>query len=101
LSSGNYILSYEFTRYLGGSPSDPLIVKDISPSKTELKLIPSGEASIEYQAYCVGKVPLDDVSPLYLTFTKTCPYGSLYNNSVSGSQTQIDLLKNMFFIRLL
>ena len=55
LPSGNYICGYQFTRYLAGSPSNHLIIKDVSPSKTEIKLIPSGQTTHEYNAYCVGK----------------------------------------------
>jgi len=98
VSSGNYVLSYNLTRYLAGTPFDPLVIKEISPSKTELKLIPSDKASIRYNAFCVNKMPLDDVSPLYLKLTSTCPYGTLFNSSVSENQTQIDLIKNLFFI---
>ena len=98
LPDGNYILSYQFIRYLAGTPQNPLVIKDISPSKTELKLIPSKEATPEYNAFCTGKIQLNDVAPLYLTLTKDCPYSKLYNDSISNNQAQIDLVKNLFFI---
>lgn len=38
---GQHIASYNFIRNVSGTPSFPLIISDISPSRTELKLIPS------------------------------------------------------------
>lgn len=98
LPSGNYILSYQFTRYLAGKPTSPLVVKEISPSKTELKLIPSGEFTLDYNAFCTGKVVLRELSPLYLNLINNCSYDSLYKNSIDKNQSKIDLIKSLFFI---
>lgn len=98
LSYGSYIISYQLTRYLAGSPPTPLVIKDISPSKTEIKLIPFEKTTRDYTAFCLDKIPLDDVSPLYLKFLKDCPYDSVYKNSQSGNENNIVLIKSMFFI---
>ena len=38
---GQHVASYNFIRNVAGNPTFPLIISDISPSRTELKLIPS------------------------------------------------------------
>lgn len=98
LPYGNYIVGYQFTRYLAGSPSFPLIIKDISPSKTEIKLIPFEQTTQDYNAFCLNKVPLDDVSALYLQLTKECPYDKVYEHSKAENEKNIALIKSMFFI---
>jgi len=98
LPSDSYIFGYQFTRYLAGTPSSPLVVKDVSPSKTEIKLIPSEQSTQQYKAFCLNKILLDDVSPLYLRLIKECPYDKVYKNSQLDNEDQIILVKNMFFI---
>lgn len=98
LSYGNYIIGYQFTRYLAGTPTTPLVIKDISPSKTEIKLIPFEKITPEYTAFCLNKVQLNDVSPLYLQLLKDCPYDKVYKNSQEGNENEISLVKSMFFI---
>jgi hypothetical protein len=34
LPNGSYIFGYQFTRYLAGTPTTPLVIQDISPNKT-------------------------------------------------------------------
>lgn len=98
LPYGNYIVGYQLTRYLAGTPTTPLVIKDISPSKTEIKLIPFEQTTQYYNAFCLDKVPLDDVSPLYLQLVKDCPYNKVYKNSQPGNEDEIVLIKSMFFI---
>lgn len=98
LSDGNYIFSYQFTRYLAGSPNTPLVIKEISPSKTEIKLIPIGASTPEYEAFCLGKVFLKSISPLYLKLIKNCSYSELYEQSKIQYASDIELIKNLFFI---
>jgi hypothetical protein len=98
LPNGSYIFGYQFTRYLAGTPTTPLVIQDISPNKTEIKLIPFEKTTQEYTAFCLDKIPLDDVSPLYLTLLKECPYDKIYKNSQPGNEENISLVKNMFFI---
>ena len=98
LPYGSYVISYQFPRYLAGSPTTPLVIKDISPSKTEIKLIPFEQSTHDYTAYCLNKIPLDDVSPLYLQLLKECPYDKIYKNSQIGNEDNIALIKSMFFI---
>lgn len=100
VSTGSYILSYQFVRNMVGSSENTLTIKEISPSKTELKLIPSSDFSIEYRAFCLGKIQLNNVSPLYTNSTKEFPVVSLYEKSSSDPEnlSAINLIKNLFFI---
>jgi hypothetical protein len=98
LPDGEYILSYQFTRYLSGTPSQPLVIKEISPNKTEVKLIPSKGRTVEYDAFCLGKFPLYDVSPLYLKLMKGCSYDEIYKNTKVKYQTEVNQLKSIFFL---
>ena len=52
----------------------------------------------EYTTFCLNKVLLNDVSPLYLTFTNECYYSQLYKSSFSENEDSINLIKNLFFI---
>lgn len=96
--SGNYKISYNFTRYLAGNPNNPLVIKEVSSNKTELKIISIHSSSVDFNSFCIGKVVLNDLSSLYLSLTKNCPYSILFENSKTENKTQIDLIKNLFFI---
>src|ERR1039458_6954886 len=84
---GTFKLSYIFTRNMAGSMDDHLVINDISPSRTEIKLLPKGESSIAYAAFCVKKFPISDVSEILLAKTRNCPYDQIYKvmQKYSGS----------------
>ena len=95
---GNYTLSYNFTREMAGTPLDVLVVKDISPSGKEVKLIPLKGNSLRYQAFCLKKFQLKDVSPLTLQVIDQCPYDQIYTNVKSQYQNEINFLKSLMFL---
>ena len=99
--SGSYYLNYNFVRNVAGSHKFPLIIKEISPSRKEIKLIPinnDNESILFYNAFCNKQVILSDVSPLYLTLTKYCEYEKIYSSIKSIYETEIVTLKNLFFL---
>jgi tartrate-resistant acid phosphatase type 5 len=98
LPTGKYIFSYQFTRYLAGTPNDPLVIKEISPSKTELKLIPSKGRTLEYDSFCINKIPVYNVSPLYIKLVGNCPYDQIYKSSQAKYKSEIELVKSIFFL---
>lgn len=98
LSDGSYVLTYNFTREMAGTPNMPLIVKEISPSSKEVKLVPIGQATNQYNAFCNKKILVSDVSPLYLKSIKNCPYGQIYNQISSQYSSEINTLKSLFFL---
>lgn len=98
LVSGSYFLTYNFTRDMAGDSDNPLIIKEISPSRKELKLIPLGESDAYYNAFCNKKVLIRDVSPLYLQLIKNCPYSQIYNQVSPHYQTQISTIMSVFHL---
>ena len=100
ITSGSYEISYNFVREMAGSPTSPLTIKEISNSRTEIKLIPSGQPDIEYNAFCVGKFPISDVAPVLISIAKDIPYDTIYKemSSLSKYQDGISFLKFAFFL---
>jgi hypothetical protein len=100
ITSGNYVVSYNFVRQMAGNPSASLTIKDISPSRTEIKLIPSDTFDIEYSSFCVKKFPVSDVSPVLISITKNFPYDAIYEemSSLNRYQNGISFLKFVFFL---
>ena len=74
---GSYILTYNFVRGMAGSPSTPLVIKEVSPSRKELKLTPVGGSTPQYEAFCKKKFLVSDVSPLYIQLTSNCRYSQI------------------------
>lgn len=97
--SGSYFLDYNFTREMAGNPKSPLVIKEISPSRKELKLIPLNESTVTYNAFCRKKVVVSEVSPLYLEATKTCLYDQIYGKISPYYQEQINTIKGIFFLQ--
>ena len=96
--SGSYYLDYNFTRELAGNQSHPLIIKEISPSRKELKLVPLDAVGPSYDAFCNKKVLLQDVSPLYLSAVKDCEYAQIYSKVSPTYTDQINTIKNVFYL---
>jgi len=98
IPSGSYFITYNLTREMAGSPEFPLVTKDISPSRKELKLYPLSTFNDSYTAFCQHKLLMNDVSSLYVQSLKKCPYGDIYNKIFPLYQKQIETIKNLFFI---
>jgi hypothetical protein len=100
IDSGSYMVSYNFIRQMAGNSSASLTIKDISPSRTEIKLIPSDTFDVEYSSFCVKKFPVSDVSPVLISITKNFPYDTIYEEMSSQNQYQsgISFLKFIFFL---
>ena len=99
IQTGSYYLDYNFTREMAGTPTNQLVIKEISPSRRELKLIPIGNSTPAYDAFCKKKVILSDVSPLYLDAVKNCFYDQIYSKVSPYYQQEINTLKSVFFLQ--
>ena len=95
---GSYFFVYNYTRDMAGTLDNPLIIKDISPSRKELKLIPLNNKDASYDAFCNKKVIVKDVSPLYLKAVKECKYGQIYKKVSSLYKNEINTLRSIFFL---
>ncbi len=98
LVEGSYAMVYNFTREMAGNIKDPLVIKEISPSRKELKLVPLSSSNANYDAFCKKKILLRDVSPLYLQTVKVCPYGQIYSKVSSQYNDEINTIKQVFFL---
>lgn len=98
LAEGSFQFVYNFTREMAGTINNPLVIKEISPSRKELKLVPLSSSDASYEAFCKREVLLRDVSPLYLQSVKTCPYEQIYARVNSSYQAEINTIKSVFFL---
>jgi hypothetical protein len=96
--SGSYFITYNMSREMAGSPTSPLVIQDISPSRKELKLVPQTTFDDSYTAFCQHKFIMNTVSPLYVQSVKNCPYGNIYNQVAPLYTKQINTIKALFFI---
>lgn len=99
ITEGSYILTYNFIREMAGTIKSPLVIKEISPSGKEIKLVPVGNSTFQYDAFCKKKVLISDVSPLYIQLTNEFPYSQIYNQIYSSYQSEINTLKTLFFLK--
>lgn len=95
---GNYLVTYNFIRQMAGDPLNLLIIKDISPSRKEIKLTPVRGNDIRYEAFCRKKFLIKDVAPILLQLTSQCPYTDIYNTVKSKYSKEIDFLKSLLFL---
>jgi PKD repeat protein len=95
---GSYFLTYNFTREMAGTPTNPLVIKDISPSSLEIKLTPLSSSNAIYDAFCQKLILFSDVIPLYLQGVKSCPYSQIYSEISPVYQSQINTIKSVFYL---
>lgn len=98
-TEGSFFFVYNFAREMAGNINNPLIIKEISPSRKELKLIPLSGSDPSYNAFVQREVLLRDVSPLYLQSVKTCPYNQIYAQVSPKYQNEINTIKTVFFLQ--
>lgn len=98
IQSGSYTLTYNFIREMAGNAKAPLVVKDISPSRKEVKLIPLSASTPAYEAFCQKKVLITDVSSLYMDSVKDCPYSTIYGKVSPLYPNEINIIRNIFFL---
>src|SRR5579862_141851 len=100
ITDGNYTVGYNFARNMAGTPSSSLTIKDISTSRTEIKLIPSVQADVDYNSFCIQKFPIKDVAPVLLSLIKNFSYDAVYKTMSVLPQYQdgISFLKFAFFL---
>lgn len=97
-TEGSFFFVYNFTREMAGNITDPLIIKEVSPSRKELKLVPLSSSNAAYDAFCKKKVLLRDVSPLYLQSVKSCPYEQIFSRVSPSYQSEINTIRSVFFL---
>lgn len=99
ITTGNFNVSYAFIRQMAGSPNSPLSIKEISPSRTEVKLVPVGNADTSYTAFCLGKFTVREVAEPIIKIIENCPYDKIYQTMFSAHANKITSLKSIFFLK--
>ena len=106
ITSGNHVASYNFIRNVGGNQDYQFYIKDISPSRKEVKLTPSFKLDtsneenvlvfLQYEAFVRKSVLIRDTIPLFNYFLDS--YQIYKNNEILISEnTEIfNLLRTSF-----
>ena len=103
---GQHITSYNFTRIVAGSQNYPLIISEISPSRTEVKLIPTFQKqsadknvfyeNLHYEAFCRKLVLIEDVVELIVASLDNFNCEDNYKAYLQSNPSDIANFKNTF-----
>jgi hypothetical protein len=103
---GQHLVSYNFIRNLAGNQNYPLIISDISPSRTELKLIPSFVKrsndniifyeNLAYESFSRKLVLIEDILDLVVSSTEKFNCDENYKLYSQENPDQISYFKNSF-----
>jgi len=106
INSGNHVASYNFIRNVAGNPDYQLYIKEISPSRREIKLTPSFKLdltseeniliNLQYQAFARKAVLIRDTIPLFNYFLDSY---QIYKNSdslINNNKPIFTLLRTNF-----
>ncbi len=106
INSGNHVASYNFIRNVAGNPDYQLYIKEISPSRREVKLTPSFKldltkeenilVNLQYQAFARKAVLVRDTIPLFNYFLDSY---QIYKNSdtlINNNKAIFTLLRTNF-----
>ena len=108
--SGNHVSSYNFIRNVGGNQDYQLYVKDISPSRKEVKLTPSFKLDtsneenvlvfLQYEAFARKSVLIRDTIPLFNYFLDS--YQIYKNNEtlISENTGIFNLLRTVLYLSI-
>ena len=95
---GSLKVSYIFSRNMAGDSVNHLVINEISPSRTEIKLLPKGGDNVPYTSFCIKKFPISDISSILLSITQTCPYDKIYKIMYDQYKSSIQFLQTLFFL---
>src|ERR1035437_3760164 len=95
---GTFKQTYIFSRNMAGSSDEHLVINDVSPSRTEIKLLPKVGNTIPYASFCIKKFPISDISAILLSVTQTCQYDKIYQLMYHQYTDSILFLQSLFFL---
>lgn len=96
LKSGDYKIVYNYVRNVAGDYVNLLSIKDISPSRKEIKIIPTTNDVVRFQSFCQKKFQIKDVSSLLIQYTNNCTYDELYRKVKDKYSKEIEFLQFIF-----
>jgi hypothetical protein len=103
---GNYVLSYNFIRNIGGTQDYPLIIKNISVSRKEIQLVPSFKLdpndetgkliNLELIAFCQKKILLRDIIGILTSQLEKYQIYSNANELIANNKNIFTLMRTTF-----
>ncbi len=106
INSGNHVASYNFIRNVAGNPDYQLYVKEISPSRREVKLTPSFKldltkeenilVNLQYQSFARKAVLVRDTIPLFNYFLDSYQIYKNSNSLINNNKAIFTLLRTNF-----
>ena len=94
-NTGSYYLVYNMIRNVVGNQNNPLIINKISSDRTELKLLPQGDVSVEFTSFYNNEIIISDVYKEYIDKLVKFPVNSIYNSIKSNYQPAISILHSI------
>lgn len=108
--SGNHIISYNFLRNVGGNSKYPLLIKSVSASRRELKLVPAFKSDatneevalvlLELSAFSQKKIFIRDIIKDTLYKLKNFHIYNISNSLIKDNRKAFDLIKRTFGLSL-
>ena len=106
INYGNHVVSYNFLRNVAGTPNYPLYIKEISPTRKEIKLTPSFKldldkeenilVNLEYQSFSRKAVLIRDTIPLFNYFLDSYQIYNKSNELLLNNKDIFSLLRTNF-----
>ena len=98
-NTGSYFLTYNMVRNIVGDQNAPLVIKEISPSRTEIKLLPQGDITQQFTSYCSNQVLISDIYQVYINQLVSFPANSIYNNMKLNYTSSIAVMQNVLSLK--
>lgn len=107
--NGNHIVSYNSLRNIGGTPTYPLTIKNISVSRKELQLIPSFKSdatdevqsliNLELEAFATKKFLIRDIVPVLIQQLDSYQIYSKSDELIKNNKQIFQIMKATFGFR--
>jgi hypothetical protein len=94
-NNGSYLLTYNPVRNMAGDQTSPLVIKEISPSRTEVKLLPQGLTTQKFINFYSGQVLISDIYQQYIDGLISFPANSIYNKIKSQYTGSIETINRL------
>ena len=98
--TGSFTLVYNMVRNMAGNEFNPLIVSDISPSRTEIKLS-SPKLNDSFYKFTYKQTSISEIYQQYLTSLSYFPVDNIYNTIKNQYSDSIEIIKNLTSLKIL
>lgn len=94
-NNGSHLLTYNPVRNMAGDQNSPLVIKEISPSRTEIKLLPQGSETQKFINFYSNQVIISDIYQQYIDGLISFPANSIYNKIKSQYTDSIETIHRL------